>query len=411
MRERKWYKLDNVGKFYASISNHRIPKVFRYSATLTEEIDKVVLQIAFNETISMYPNFNVNLKKGLFWYYLDETNRKYEVSQENLPICFKIYNNSEDFLYRVSYFKNKINFEVSHILSDGRGSVEFFKALVSNYIKNKYEMKDMKVITNGSQAQKAEDSFDKYYKKTRLWNGKSVKPYIYKGKKMKNQTRYMECHLKASQVLEMAHKYHTTLTAFLVAVLIDSFKEELKISDLKKAIKVDLPVDLRTYFKSTSSMNFFGLTTISYQFKTKEDQLEDIIQEVSRQFKENINAEKLSERANLMVSFEKNWICRVMPIFLKNIILKIANELSAQASTTCLSNIGMIKMDEKIAEKIQSINVLTSTESFQFILCTFQDDLSIGISSKYRYNDVIKNFCRFFSNHDFDVQINVSEVD
>ena len=68
---KKWYKLDNIGKFYASTANTKIPKVFRYSAILNDNVDEVILQIALNKTIEIYPNFNVNLKKGIFWYYLE----------------------------------------------------------------------------------------------------------------------------------------------------------------------------------------------------------------------------------------------------------------------------------------------------------------------------------------------------
>ena len=109
MRIRKWYKLDNVGKFYASIVNNKIPAVFRYSAILKDECDPILLQQALNKTVEVYPNFNVNLKKGLFWYYLEETNKKNKVTKENLPVCFRLYNNSDNFLYRISYYKNKVN--------------------------------------------------------------------------------------------------------------------------------------------------------------------------------------------------------------------------------------------------------------------------------------------------------------
>ena len=60
---------------------------------------------------------------------------------------------------------------------------------------------------------------------------------------------------------------------------------------------------------------------------------------------------------------------------------------------------------------IENINILTSTINFQFTLCSFKKDLSIGISSKYKYNEIIENFCTFFSNSNIDVVINVSEVE
>jgi len=91
------------------------------------------------------------LKKGFFWYYLDETRKKCKITKENLPVCFKIYNNSDDFLYRISYYQKKINFEVSHILSDGRGSIEFFKLLLTNYISIKYNLNLSSIENNKSQ--------------------------------------------------------------------------------------------------------------------------------------------------------------------------------------------------------------------------------------------------------------------
>lgn len=408
---RKWYKLDNVGKFYASISNIGVPKVFRYSAYLYDEIDSNILQDALNKTLLIFPSFNVNLKKGFYWYYLDENNKKIKVSNENLPICFKLYKNSDDFLFRVSFYKNKINFEVSHIISDGRGSVEFFKLLLTNYINIRYSLNIDVNSDNKSQLEKSEDSFLKYYKKTKLPHNKNIIPYLYKGKRYKNQTRFIECYLDSNDVLELAHKYNSTMTAFLVSVLIYSFKDVLKVSDLNKTIRIDLPVDLRSYFSSYSSMNFFGLTSILYKFSSKDDSLEDIISSVNKQFKENINAKKLSERVNLMVSFEKNIFCRLAPIFIKDIVLNVINKFTSQSSSTCLSNIGVIKLDKNIEERIKKISVIVSTESFQLTICTFKNKLCIGISNKFVNNDIIKNFCRYFSLNGINIEADVNEVD
>ena len=411
MKERKWYKLDNVGKFYASIATTRIPSVFRFSAILNDEIDPNILQEALNSTIDIYPNFNVNLKRGLFWYYLDETHKKFVVTQENLPICFRIYNNDDDFLYRVSYYKNKINLEVSHILSDGRGGIEFFKILINYYVSLRYSINNVEITTKNSSLEKVEDSFSKYYKKMRSESSKNYKFYMYKGKKIRNQTRYMQCHLSTKKLLEMAHEYKATITSLLVSILIYSFKNELSIRDMDKTIKIDIPVDLRTYFKSTSSKNFFGLTSALYKFENKEDSLEKIIDSVNKQFKKNINADKLMQRANFMVSFEKNVFCRFVPIYIKDIVLKVIDDFFYQKGSSCVSNIGVINFDKKVEDYVNSVSVLTSTNSFQFTICSFKDDLTIGISSKYKYNNVIKNFCRFFSDNGLKVSIDVSEVD
>ena len=250
MDTRKWYKLDNVGKLYAGAFNASFPKVFRYSAILKDEIDKKILEEALQKTLVIYPNFNVNLRKGIFWYYLNETEKVNKIKEENLPVCYRLYNCSDDFLYRVSYYKCKINLEISHILSDGRGSMEFFKELVTNYCMIRYNLKIKEKKINPSQIEKAEDSFSKYYTKSKKLQIKRKKVYIYNGKKYRNSTRYMECHLDVNKVLEMAHEYNTTLTVFLVSVLIYAIKDVMNVSEYSKYIKIEIPVDFRTYFKS-----------------------------------------------------------------------------------------------------------------------------------------------------------------
>ncbi len=406
---RKWYKLDNIGTFYALTSGLKTPKVFRYSAVVKDNINKDILQEALNKTIDVFPNFNVNLKRGVYWYYLDEAIKENIVTEENLPICFTIYKNSDDFLYRVSYYKKRINLEVSHILSDGRGSVEFFKLLITNYVNIKYEVEG-KYENKHSEEEKAEDSFSKYYKKSESLIDNKGKTFVYKGRKLKNQVEFMECHLELDKVLALAKKYNTSFTCLLVAILIYSFKDELRLAEFNQQIKVDLPVDLRPFFKSSTAMNFFGLTNIKYQFKSKEDTLEEIIDSVKQQFRQKITAENLSKRVNKMVSFEKNWLCRVVPIFIKVPVLNFIDMITTNASTTCLSNIGAIKLDSKVEKYVENISALTATRGFQFTICSFKNDLCIGISNKYVNNDIIKNFCRFFSNEHIEEYINASEV-
>lgn len=410
MLNKKWYKLDNVGKFYSSIADKEYQQVFRYSITLKDNIDPNILQQALENTIEVFETFNVNLKKGLFWYYLEETNKKYKVTGENLPICFKLYNSSSDFLYRVSFYNKRINFEISHILSDGRGSIEFFKTLVNNYLKLKYKVK-IDSNTNTSYIEKAEDSFAKYYKKTKVTSKNISNVYLYKGRKSLNKTRFLEAHLPVKDIIGLAHKQNATLTSLIVSVLIYSIKDVMSENELKKNIKIDIPVDLRQYFKSYSSKNYFGLASVTYKFQSRDNKLEDIIKSVNSQFKEVLTPEKLMERVNKMVAFERNFLCRITPIFIKNIALKIINYFSDRMSTSCVSNIGKIEFPSSATPYIENVNILTSTPGFQLTICSYNNDLSIGISSKYKYNEIIKNFCNYFSEQGFDMTINVSEVD
>lgn len=409
MKRKFWYKLDNVGKFYSFTNKDKIPAVFRYSVTLTEAVDPIVLEQALSDTLGYFPSFNCHLKRGLFWYYLETSDKKAPVSKEDRVICAKIYKNGDDFLFRVNYYKKRINFEVSHILSDGRGSLSFFKCLVYKYLILKYNLLNVDIDSDSSAYEKTEDSFDKYYTKPKFGIPKNMKKiYQYKGKKKKDIT-FIEYHISANKTLELAHKHNASLTALLVAVLICSYQKQMKEVEYNQTIKIDIPVDLRQFFKSSTSRNFFGLTFVEYKFNSKDYSFSDVIDSVNNQLKENVTLEQLKVRMNQMIFFEKNLLARIMPIFIKDYALSIINVAFASSSTSCISNIGLIKVDKELEKYIENFNVLTTTGTLKLTICSFKDDLSIGFSTKYINNNIIKDFCRFFSENDIFGKININE--
>ena len=84
-----------------------------------------------------FENFRVKLRKGFFWYYF-ETNRKPapRVEKETEYPCRKMEPQlNNQYLFRVSYYKRRINLEVFHVLADGMGGVTFLKELACQYLR------------------------------------------------------------------------------------------------------------------------------------------------------------------------------------------------------------------------------------------------------------------------------------
>ena len=406
MNNTEWYKLDNMGVYYASTKDKKNPTVFRFTATMKDEVDVTNLRVALEDTMEVYPNFNVTLKKGLFWFYLEEEHHLPDIKEENKAVCARVYKSEYDILYRVSYYGKRINFEVSHILSDGRGTIEVFKTLIANYVKYQYKVKNIK-LNNGTIEEHTEDSFDKYYEKYKKDKYKEGKIYKYKNKKLPfEDAKFIELHLDCKKILNKAHEYKVSLTAYLVAILIQSILKEMKQLDKGKYIKIDLPVDLRSYFRSESSRNFFGLTYLSYKFTGEVDSIEDIIKVINEEMTEKINKENISKRMNKMVYFQKNFAIRAIPIFIKDIFLKTVNEFTSNTSTTTLSNVGKISFSKEVDEYVETTAAMTSPENnFKITISTFKNDLVICISDKYRRNNIVKNYVRALIDEDKDAYI------
>lgn len=75
----RWERLDNAAKIFPSASDKDRTQVFRFSCELTEPVEKEVLQRAVDKTLEDFPLYRSVLKRGLFWYYLEESNLKPEV--------------------------------------------------------------------------------------------------------------------------------------------------------------------------------------------------------------------------------------------------------------------------------------------------------------------------------------------
>ena len=131
----RWRRLDNTGKLFAAVAGEDLSNVFRISAVLKENIRPELLEEALDITLLEFDNFRVKLRKGFFWYYFETNNRQPLVErEEGFPCRYIDPHGSRRFLFRVSYYGKRINFEVFHGLTDGLGALNFIKVLTEHYL-------------------------------------------------------------------------------------------------------------------------------------------------------------------------------------------------------------------------------------------------------------------------------------
>lgn len=407
-----WYRLDNVGKFYSSQAGGSRQTVFRYSATLTEDVDPDVLQSALVKTVELFPSFNVCLRSGAFWHYLEPSGEVPRALPEALPVCYGLHVNAKSVLFRVTYFGPRINVEVSHMVSDGRGTLQFFRALLHYYLCERHGLASVPLDYDGSDGQKSENSFDKYFESDKKGSVSTPRAWRLPGAHDEGDPTFMELHLPVDEVLSLARSWGVSLTSLVCAVLIASLRDEMTRRERKRTICMDVPVDLRSHFKSATAMNFFSLAFVAYcpaEHGEADESVEAIARSVQEQLKAGCDPEVLKRRMNTTVALEKNPLLRFIPLFVKDLVLEVADRVVARSTTATVSNIGQIKLDPALAPYVRDLNILTSTTGLKFTLCSFGNDLSVGMASAYANHNVLKNFCRFFTAHGMAARMNVSK--
>ena len=102
-RFKKWFKLDNAAKLYPAVATSRWSSIFRMSAELTEPIVPELLQQAANKALSRFPSLKVRMRKGVFWYYLEEIQEPILVREDAGHPCMP-YRRMQDHGYLMRIF-------------------------------------------------------------------------------------------------------------------------------------------------------------------------------------------------------------------------------------------------------------------------------------------------------------------
>nr|WP_232483718.1 alcohol acetyltransferase [Brevibacterium yomogidense] len=131
--------MDNASNIFLAGRTDADPKVFRISAETDHEVDPHLLQQALDDTYDRYPLYHAVLRRGVFWYYLQDSDLRPVVTADELHTCSALYQvDRRDLLFRVVHHQRRVALEVFHALSDGTGALWFLTDLMTEYMRLRY---------------------------------------------------------------------------------------------------------------------------------------------------------------------------------------------------------------------------------------------------------------------------------
>lgn len=415
-QEYYWHRLDNAAKVFPAVRSASNSSVFRVTAKLTEEVDPALLEKALASALAELPTFNVKLRRGVFWYYWESNFLKPIVAQDNsYPLRRIDKRQNSGFMFRVTYFGKKINLEMFHGLTDGAGAVVLLKNLLYFYLKLCYPdaitTNELIAETGFSQHALDEDSF----LRMRGIGSKPKAPKTVPAYQMKG-TRYFGERIDVTQgilpvdgVVKLAKAAGVTVTAYLTALLMYAiYQNNYKYYAENKPIVFSVPINLRGFFQSSTIRNFFSFITVSVNFYEHDYTFEQVLEQMSHQLKEALKLENITERIAYNVKAERNLALRFIPLFLKNLVLRVIYRSGEKGYTSTLSNLGQIKLPAEqlpFVDRFESLNNLTKRQCFKVCLCSLKDTMTVSFVSGMADKDVERYFFRYLAGQGLDVQI------
>lgn len=407
-RHKQWSRLDNAAKIFPPTTTSRDTKVFRFVCELTELVDGAVLQCALEQTIQDFPLYRSVLKKGLFWYYFEESSIQPLVAEEALPVCSPIYNaDRPSLLFRVLYFKQRINFEVFHALADGTGVMQFLRTLVFHYLAKKHGISGQLTDYDASRDQKNQDAFYKYYDKTGASPEiKRYRAYHIRGERLPdNRIGITEGFASTKAVLQKAHEHGATLSEFLIALLICSIHDGMAVRERTRPVITAVPVDLRRFFPAQTARNFFGIIQVAHNFQNDGREFLQVLANVRKSLRRQLTQETLHGIISHYSAMEDNPFVKAIPLQVKIPVLRMSGLRADGEDTAAFSNIGRVSMPAEAVKHIRLFDVFLSTKRPQLCVCSFDDTLAISMSSPLIDTGIQRRFFRQLTLMEISVQV------
>lgn len=403
--KKRWYRLDNTAKIFPSIISERLTTVFRISAILIDTVDPPKLQDALDRSIQRYPYFRVQLKRGFFWSYLQESPLQPLIEQEREQPCRKMSKwFDQKFLFRVLYYNKRITVEFSHTITDGTGALLFIKELLHQYTsQTASDGCPEGYITTDTRNKEEEDSYLTYYKEDiPPPRTGGVGAFHLPGPLLpKNQMRVITGIMPVAEVKSVAKRYGVTITEFLLSSYLWTLQEFNKKNNKKrylKPLRLMVPINLRNLYPSKSIRNFFLSILPEIDLRLGDYEFDEICQKVHNYMQIEINEKYINQQISKNVSTERNPFIRLIPQIIKAPIERIIyNVLSNRRHSGVATNLGIIKLPEEVGTHITGFRFIPNPNpvtKINFGVVSYKDEMALSFGSLTQYRLIEKLFFR-----------------
>lgn len=405
-----WFPLDNAAKIFPPALSSHFTTVFRIAAVLSQPVHVRHLQDALEALLPRFPVFRVHLKKGLFWYYLEENDRRPLVHPETrYPSMWRPTGGTGVFPFRVKAHGRRVALEVSHMVTDGFGALSFLRALLGEYLNRRGHH-----VSDWGDLQRPGESPDP----TELEDGflRAFDPRVPDA-----QARPRASHLplpisvrgayyitsgvlSAASVRDQAKRFGVSITDYLLAQLFATYQDvfaELSSSEqpaVQRPIRVLVPVNLRPAYNALTTRNFFVFVEPEIDLRLGEYSFEELTDLAYHSMRLQTTAKNLSRYVSRNVRPESRMIMRLIPRGAKDLALSYAHKrYGEQSNTGSLSNLGRVDMPEEVRDGISHFEFLPIPSRDTKINCaviSYGDAMTISFGKMTESRIVERTFFR-----------------
>ena len=441
-RRRRWVRLDNASNIFLAARSDVDTKVFRMAAELDHEVDPALLQEALDATYERFPLYHAVLRRGVFWYYLQDSDLRPVLEAESEHTCAPIYQaDRRTLLFRVVHHRRRVSLEVFHALSDGTGALWFLSALLEDYCRRRdgldgaaQERAARRRAMQERAAHAEEFSREAASAVLRLEDedpeltdpldgvaepAPAAPPAPRRVLRLRgtrtpdHRTRVLELTMPAAPVLALAKGEGVALSMYLTALFFEAIRRTGALErDARGArtLAASVPVNLRRFFPSDSARNFFATITVSHTYGAGADGLGEVARELQEAFSAEATEEALEEKLRRLLRVERSPLARIVPRPLKDLLLGLVNRANNRSLTVAISNLGRVTLPEAAAAHVGRMAFHVSAARPQFCAISHDGLLTISFTSPFVETAHVREFARALTEAGIEVSLAASRT-
>lgn len=170
----------------------------------------------------------VRLRRGVFWYYLEEIPQPPDIQPEkSCPLAHVPFGQVRRCAFRVLVYHNRVAVEFFHAVTDGTGGLIFLKTLVAEYLCQKYGItvpaeKGVLGRLEEPSPQELEDSFLRYAGDVAASRAESTAYHLSGTPEKDGYKNLVTMMVPVDRVRACARQYGVTVTELLCAAMMQA---------------------------------------------------------------------------------------------------------------------------------------------------------------------------------------------
>jgi NRPS condensation-like uncharacterized protein len=395
--------------------------VFRITAQLKEPVRYSAIRKAVEITSKRFPYFSVSLGSGIFWHFLEFTDQLPRIqADEGIPCTAFAVKRKNEPLYRVIIKGKRIAVEFIHILTDGGGALEYLKSLLYTYltITGKHIRSPGEILVPGTPVseEEYEDGYSKFFQKlpppvklVKAWH----LPYELNERP---RLRILSAEVKIDEILEVSRKHKVSVTEYFVSVYHFALQKIFisakgkSIKEMRKVLRIEVPVNMRNKLPSRTMRNFSLFVSPEIDLRLGTYTFEEILRSVHHQLQISTDIKQISRFLSSNVSSEKLLIVRILPLFIKKMVISaIYRGIASKRLTGLITNLGQVTLPGEMEDMVDSFELIPPPPNLKVkincALVSYKDRLRICFADITQSRELERQILKHLSDAGIHVKI------